>query len=190
MTTRNFSDIVKNICLIYHANPANAKSLVLKRINEAVKLIVFGFIFALGSCSDGALVNSYFSIDREGWPKDSVIEVEVLIMDTNAAYIGMTGIRHNPNYPYRNFYLFREVVSERGLEYRDTIMFMTSDAKGKRLGKGLGHTREIIAPLGSAPIRFGTKGIYTFRFIQGMRPDVLPGIEEVFFRLEPIETES
>jgi gliding motility-associated lipoprotein GldH len=159
----------------------------------------FGFVPALivlillttASCDqENALFDRFISIHKDGWAQDSIIEIEVLIEDTDLSYTGFTGIRHNPNYPYRNFYIFREVVSERGVEYRDTIMFVLSDQQGRRLGTGMGHTREIIAPLGQAPFKFGKKGIYTFRFSQAMRPEVIQGIEDVYFRLTPVKKED
>ncbi len=159
------------------------------RVFLRVLVVVMGFFVALSSCSrDNSLVNVYIDLPLEGWSQDSLIEIEVLIEDTSMAYRGFTGIRHNQNYPFRNLYLFREVESERGMEYRDTIMFVLSDAKGVRQGTGLGHTREIIAPFGRAPFKFGERGYYTFRIIQGMRPESVQGIEAVYFQLLPVES--
>jgi gliding motility-associated lipoprotein GldH len=146
---------------------------------------------ALFACNrNESLVNTYIDIDADGWAQDSSVEITVMIDDANLAYMAFSGIRHNPNYPYRNLYLFREVESERGIEYRDTIYFALSDAKGVRQGSGSGHTREIVAPFGMAPFKFGERGYYTFRITQGMRPEKIPGIESVYFRLTPVNLEN
>jgi gliding motility-associated lipoprotein GldH len=151
--------------------------------------VLLVFTLVLAACNrDHSLSNLYIDLPKSGWNQDSVVEVVVMIDDTSVAYRGLTGIRHNPSYPYRNLYLFREVESERGIEYRDTIIFMLSDVKGVRQGSGLGHTREITAPFGRAPFKFGERGYYTFRIIQGMRPERVHGIEAIHFQLFPVES--
>jgi gliding motility-associated lipoprotein GldH len=154
------------------------------------KLFAFIVLFlAITSCTEQPLYETYVAIPNASWSQDSIIEFDVMIEDTEAAYAAFNGIRHNPTYPYRNLYVFREVESERGLEYRDTVMFVLSDNKGLRLGDGFGNTKELIAPIGRAPFKFGERGIYTFRFIQGMRPDAIKGIEDVYFRINMVTEE-
>ncbi len=152
-------------------------------------LIIIISLSALLSCTEKPLYEAYMSIPNASWSQDSIIEFEVMIEDTDVAYAAFNGIRHNPSFPYRNFYIFREVESERGLEYRDTVMFVLSDNKGLRLGDGFGNTKELTAPIGRAPFKFGERGIYTFRFIQGMRPEVVKGIEDVYFRINMVTEE-
>lgn len=156
---------------------------------EKISRIALLALILTVACNKAPLYEAYIPIHDDGWSQDSIIEIEVMIEDTSVAYTAFSGIRHNPNYPYRNFYLFREVESERGLEYRDTVMFVLSDNLGKRLGDGLGATKEITAPIGQAPFKFGERGVYTFRFTQGMRPEVIRGIEDLYFRINPVTEE-
>lgn len=153
---------------------------MLKRLATPLMLL------AAVACTEAPLFEDYIKLPDSTWPQDSVIEIEVMIEHTDVAYTAFSGIRHSPSYPYRNLYIFREVESERGLEYRDTIMYVLSDNRGKRLGDGFGASKEIIAPFGRTPFKFGERGVYTFRFIQGMRPNAVHGIDDLYFRINTV----
>ena len=139
-------------------------------------MLLLGLVVA---CEPGPMYENYLLVESVGWHQDSTASFQVEITDTNAPYMVIFNLRANDAYPYSNLYLFREIRSEEGLEYRDTAEVTLADAYGRWLGEGIGELKTYSRPYRAQPLRFNRKGTYTFTFTQAMRTAQLPGVEAV-----------
>lgn len=146
-------------------------------IAKKASLIVFLAILVSG-CNEAPLFDSFVSLN-DGWQKDSILEFNVRITDAGQAYLVNVKMRHNGNYPYSNIYMFRKIESANGVEYQDTVNFVLADPTGKWLGSGVGELKTMVWTYRANALKFNEPGNYTFSLQQGMRTDVLPGIEDV-----------
>lgn len=135
-------------------------------------------LFSLSSCEETPFYEEYLAIDGSTWQVDSVARFEIEIEDTLSTYPIVLNIRANDDYPYANLYLFRKIYSEDGLEYSDTAEFKMADAYGRWLGVGIGELKTFKRVYRREPLRFNRPGTYRFEFVQAMRTDPLPGIED------------
>lgn len=141
-------------------------------------LVLIAVVFTT-ACSEKPFYEKYLPVSQQGWQLDSAAIFEVDIQDTTSTYAVLFNLRANDAYPYRNIYLFRSVWSEDGLEYQDTAKVILADAYGKWLGEGIGELKTFTRPFRAQPLRFNKRGTYTFKFVQGMRDTLLPGVEDV-----------
>lgn len=143
------------------------------------KFLVFIVCTLLFSCSKKPYFEEYIKVDSTGWHTDSVGSFTIDIQDTNSSYIVYFNLRANDSYGYSNLYLFREIIREDHLEYRDTAQLTLADEYGKWLGKGIGELKTFSRIYRAQPLRFNAKGTYTFTFEQAMRDELLMGIEDI-----------
>jgi gliding motility-associated lipoprotein GldH len=158
-------------------------SKVLKGIYK--RFLILGGFAALVACGDGAIYDSFVSIDKNGWHQDSVIVFEVTVSDTSNRFEIFLTVRNNQNYPYSNLFLFREIETKGGIEFRDTAQYLLADRYGKWLGKGIGALRTNTFIYRNQALRFTKVGIYTFTLQHAMRDELLVGIEDIGLRILP-----
>lgn len=140
------------------------------------------------ACDPTPMYEEYVSVPGNSWQADSTISFEVEITDTTGVYQAIWHLRNNDDYEWSNIYLFRDVKSDRGVEYADTAQFILADNYGKWLGKGVGELKTNSWPFKSGYLRFRHSGKYTFTLQQAMRTPSLKGVEDVglgIYKLEP-----
>lgn len=149
-------------------------------------ILLLLIVIGMASCSDEAIYDEFIRVPESGWPADSAVNFEVVINDTTASYAVFVRIRHNPDYPYQNLYLFRTILSGEEQIYTDKINYQVAKPTGEWLGDGFGALKTIEAPYSRNTLRFNQRGTYRFRFAQGMREELLHGVEEIGLRIVPI----
>jgi gliding motility-associated lipoprotein GldH len=92
-------------------------------------------------------------------------------------------IRNKGNYPYSNLWLFLSIRSPDGKQVTDTVEFTLAEASGRWKGSGLGglYDNQILY---KKSVYFPHKGYYRFSLKQGMRDNVLKGINDIGIRVE------
>jgi len=136
------------------------------------------------------MYEEYVEVSDSGWHADSVVHFTVDIEDTAAAYQVAWHLRHNSNYPYSNIFLFREVESEKGIEFADTAEFPLADAYGKWLGKGVGELKTNTWPYKKQLLLFNEPGEYRFSLQQAMRTERLTGLEDIGLSIYKVKPED
>lgn len=163
----------------------------INQINKVLNLLlnrkhnllpVFGLFVLFTACTPDIIYNQYQVVDQTIWEKNKIYYFTFDIEDTNKAYDLFFEIRNNNRYPYQNLWLFCSEEQPIGPLQRDTLEFMLADEYGKWHGSGISLYQN------SFPIHTGYQfpypGQYTFAFRQGMRTDILPGIQEIGFRVQ------
>ncbi|MDR0371510.1 MAG: gliding motility lipoprotein GldH [Prevotellaceae bacterium] len=147
------------------------------------KLFISTFLlFSFASCDNNDIYFHTYSIPLDGWDKNRSYNFDIDIEDIDASYNVLINIRNNAGYPYQNLWLFtRETID--GVEKGDSIDCYLADDRGKWLGKGAGDMHEMSVFFRQA-IRFERPGRYTIQLWQGMRDDVLTGVNDVGVRVE------
>lgn len=133
----------------------------------------------LYGCGNKPYYEAYVEIPESGWRADSIITFDVTVDDTSAGFLIQLNVRNNSSYPYQNIFLFREIHSPRGIEFRDTAEYPIADAYGKWLGEGLGELKTHQWAFSPRALHFRKSGKYTFSVQQAMREESLKGIEDV-----------
>lgn len=163
-----------------------ATSLNNLRLSSLIGLYKIGLIVLLCtinfSCDTAAVYEQYISIEDAAWEKEKEILFTFEVEDSSVPYNLSVQVRNNNLYPYQNLWLFAAEEQPNGLLRRDTIECMLADDFGKWYGNGVSLFQS------SFPVRtnytFPSEGEYTFRIRQGMRKEVVPGIQEIGFRVE------
>lgn len=151
---------------------------------------MLGAAIFLVSCGKNPFYEEYAHVSDQGWYKDSIVRFTIDIQDTSTPYELEVHLRNNGNYPYSNIYLFRKIISDRGIEFSDTASFTLADSYGKWLGKGVGELKTNTWPYKSGALEFKHRGKYTFTFQQGMRTDYLKGVEDIGLGVYKIEQQA
>ena len=136
----------------------------------------------IASCTDTRVGDKWLTIPPEGWSKDSVQVLKFDIDDTTNYHTLSIGVRNTDAYRYRNLWLFVNTQTPLGKEHTDTFELMLGSPEGKWYGAGWGNLFSVVAPY--REVRFLETGTFTFRIKQGMRHDVLEGIEGVGIRID------
>ena len=160
-------------------------------INRMLKRAsLFFVLLAFWACGNNAVYNNYMAMPEQGWAADSIAQFDVEIKDTSAMFGVFLKMRHNGNYPYRNIWFFRRVISENGVEYTDTINYILADEMGKWKGSGIGELKHVVMPFKKEALRFNKPGVYTFEIQHGMKDTVLEGITELGLEVLSQKTEQ
>jgi len=142
-------------------------------------------ILAIGivSCDRKRVFESYRTLDKNGWNKDSIVTFNVTLTDTVKNDNIFVNIRNKGTYPYSNLWLFLTIGSPDGKTHTDTVEFSLAEPSGKWKGSGIGglHDNQIIY---KSSVYFPHKGNYKFQLKQGMRDNVLQGIRDIGIRIE------
>jgi gliding motility-associated lipoprotein GldH len=135
-------------------------------------------VLTLSSCRNRSYYADSAVIPEASWSSDKPVLFNAQIDDTVTPFdIGLT-IRTNPEYPYRNLFLFFTTTSPGGVTIRDTVEYLLSDEKGERFGTGAGAVTSLKVPF-KVNVIFPDKGLYRFRIEQGMRREELGGIVDI-----------
>lgn len=156
-----------------------------RRISPTHKVLYFILIFfcsILFSCGSDCIYDQYQSIENIAWEKDKEYYFTFQVEDNSTPYNIILEIRNNNLYPYQNLWLFYNEELPIGPLVRDTIECLLADEYGKWYGHGI-SLHQSSFPVRTAYI-FPHKGQYTFSFRQGMRNDILRGIQEIGLRVE------
>jgi gliding motility-associated lipoprotein GldH len=148
-------------------------------------LIAAILLISFSSCDNNRVFEEYQSIPEPGWHKDSVFVFEVLITDTLQNHNLLVNVRNSITYSYSNLWLFIEIEEPGGIFAKDTFELSLADPMGKWLGEGFGglKTRQVVY---RRNVYFPRRGTYRIQIKQGMREEILEGINDIGFRVEKI----
>ncbi|MEG1574798.1 MAG: gliding motility lipoprotein GldH [Bacteroidales bacterium] len=151
-------------------------SLIVLRL-EMVLLIS---LLAFSACSFNTdIFHTFNDIPQRGWDKRNIQKfIPRLDLSTSKCDIAIE-INYNNDYNYRNLYLF--ITAEdgsRGILFKDTLNCVLADEYGKWLGSGWGSSYQQSFKYKS-DYDFPSDGTYYIYVTQGMRDDVIDGIERV-----------
>ena len=151
------------------------------------KIVLIGIISILfvSACSNNDVFMQFKALPEEGWHKDSLAVFEVSITDISANYNIYVNIRNNNRYPYQNFWFFTTQIMLDRTTVNDTIECYLADNRGKWLGSGVGAAFEM-SVLCEQNVRFNEEGIYQYKITQGMREDILRGIQDIGLQVEKV----
>jgi gliding motility-associated lipoprotein GldH len=157
------------------------------------KFSIFYLLFTIGylctACTTPAVFEEIVTLKDDQWMKNSAVNITLPVTDSLGTYAIIFDLRNNNDYPFRNIYLFVDVVSPTGVSVRDTVEYELSDLRGNWLGKRgsywIDH-RLFYRPT----VMFTSTGNYEFSIRHGMRADTLPGIGAVGLRLESVDFEK
>lgn len=135
-------------------------------------------ILLFTSCNSNAVYDSYVSIPKDGWSKDSVARFDIAIDNIEPSYNIQVKVRNTNSYPNANLWLFIDAKSPSGIYERDTVECFLADPKGKWYGSGLGSLHHLNLSY-KRNIKFTEVGIYTFHIAHGMRKETLKGITDI-----------
>ena len=154
------------------------------------KILLWGiFIITLGAaltgCDSGRVFDDYQAIKKGEWHRDSLVHFTFGIKDTASLHNLFIGLRNRGDYSNQNIWLFVTVESPTGKQVVDTVEFYLAKPTGEWLGKGIGDLYDCRF-LYRENVLFPDTGKYEVTLQQGMRYDVLKGINDVGFRVEKI----
>jgi gliding motility-associated lipoprotein GldH len=149
-----------------------------------VKVLVFLLLMVIFTACDPNLVyEKNTPIDINGWKIENSAEFVLEITDTLTPHNFYINLRHSTDYKYSNIYLFLDTHFPGNDRTRDTIEIMLADIKGKWYGKGMGKIKENQVMLQKNFV-FPMSGTYKFIIEQGMREELLTGMEDIGIRIE------
>ncbi len=144
--------------------------------------LILGFHILFFSCNSPALYDQYQAIDGTIWEKNKIYYFTFEIQDPSCLYDIHLEIRNNNLYPYQNLWVFYSEEPPIGSLRKDTLECMLANEFGKWYGDGIFLFQR------SFPLRkqykFSHAGQYTFGIRQGMRDEILKGIQEIGLRVE------
>ncbi len=150
-------------------------------LNKCLFMVITAVLFFLTACSHNEKYSSFYSFPQSVWYKDTIARFEVHISDTLSYHDVFIDIRNTNDYPYKNLWLFVSFETPSGQFRKDTLECLMADDFGKWYGKGI-SLYELSVPY-EQKIRFPHSGVYTYSIQQGMRNDLLEGINDVGIRL-------
>ena len=135
-------------------------------------------LFFATACGHRNVFLQYHSIPSEGWHKDSIQTFDIEIDNADLFYNVYINVRHGPNYPFQNLWLFISETAPDGTFAKDTIELFLADHRGRWLGSGSGERREMPVRI-KQDFKFPETGIFRFEIRHGMRTEILQGITEI-----------
>lgn len=152
----------------------------MKALRIATFLILPMLAFA---CDSNRLYEQNIDFANETWHKDSVLQFDVEIVDSNAIYNVYLYNRINGQYKYSNMFFFITTNLPYNHTLSDTLECILAEPNGKWLGKGFGNIWSNKIPY-RKNIKFPYAGNYTFYLEQGMRDDELKHVVSAGLRIE------
>lgn len=137
----------------------------------------------LTACHRGEVYSEYRQFPVEGWHKDSVCIFTFDIESVTETYDVVAYVRHDDRYRNQNIWLFTSLLHDSLCLHTDTLNFYLANKRGEWLGSGIGTHREMPCLLHQR-LRFPAVGTYSVEIRQGMREDVLGGINDVGLSIE------
>jgi gliding motility-associated lipoprotein GldH len=149
-------------------------------------LIITLFALLFCSCNRKEYYGEVTMLPDEKWAIDNPLYFKVNIEDSMQYFNMYILLRNTTDFETQNFYVFMKTKYPDGHSEQDTLGFILCDKFGKWTGKGNGRLKDnkfLFQP----KVRFPYRGEYTFTVIQGMRDDVVEGIESFGIVLEKFE---
>lgn len=137
------------------------------------------------SCDAPALYDYYQPLDNTTWEKNKEYFFSFDIKDTSIPYDLTLEIRNNNLYPYQNLWIICTEDQPVGPMRKDTLECKLTNEYGKWKGYGISLFQTSI-PI-KQKLHFSHTGLYTFAFRHIMRDEKLEGIQEIGFRVVPLE---
>jgi len=146
-------------------------------------LVFLGIIFIFFSCDPNRVYEKNKEIPDFKWGLTDTIVFEVPIEDTISPNNIYFNVRNSSKYTMQNLYVFIHTEAPNGVSLTDTLEVSLADDKGRWTGSGWGdlYDNQFIY---KKNIRFPVSGIYTFKYIHGMRTETLQYISDVGIRIE------
>lgn len=151
-------------------------------IKQNVFFLFLSILFTVGlfSCGPKALYRSEAALPENGWHKDSMAVFNFPINNTSVPYQLLLQLDYTTDYTNSNLWFFVTTTSPSGQQQRDTVNIPLFEHSGQPLGKSslFGETIEHAIILKQA-VGFRESGNYTLTLEQGMRRDVINGIQNI-----------
>lgn len=117
------------------------------------------------------------------WKKIDTKSFSIPILSKDGKYDLQLIIRNNNQYPYRNLYIFTEIISPKGESLIDTLEYQLADITGKWLGSGMGEIKQNTL-IYKENISLQDTGKYKVNISHAMRENNLKGIEDISLMVE------
>lgn len=150
-------------------------------VNRCFLFLIVSFI--LLSCQ---AENTHFEkIERidNNWKKNDTKSFSIPILSKDGKYDLQLIIRNNSQYPYRNLYLFTEIISPKGESLIDTLEYQLADFSGNWLGSGMGEIKQNTL-IFKENISLQDTGKYKINISHAMRENNLKGLEDISLMVE------
>lgn len=158
------------------------------RLSAAAPCIPVALISLLicTACSfSNDIFHSFNDIPTRGWDKRNVQKFIPRVDSSASKYDIDIELNYNNNYNYRNLYLFITAEDEaHNALFRDTLNCVLADEYGKWQGSGWGSSYQQIFNY-KPGYSFPAAGTYYISVTQGMRDDIIDGIERIGVRISP-----
>ncbi|WP_096685660.1 gliding motility lipoprotein GldH [Ichthyobacterium seriolicida] len=147
----------------------------------------FFIFFVITACKNDVIYHRDYVIEG-GWVKDSIVSFSFEIKDIKNKKDIFIHLKNNDEYEFSNLYFFTKMITPKGVVIRDTLEYEMTDINGKWLGSGIfGGIQNIL--IYKSFFSFNDVGLYNLHLQQGMRRDILKGIEEVGLRVTDSDVE-
>ena len=154
----------------------------MKRINRNNIVLLIALIL-FSSCGNHALLNTYVDLPDDGWLSDVSYDFELEVEEAQDASLNyLIGLRNNNDYLYSNIFFFVQVEGSEGIVHQDTLQYLLAEPGGKWLGSGIGEIKHNLLIYKQQQSLL--PGVYKFTISQGMRDDILAGIEDLGLLIE------
>lgn len=147
------------------------------------KICILLLIGLLVACTLNSKYEQFYTIDNSNWEKDSTLTFPVYFNHDSQAYNLSVNIRNKRDYAYSNIWLFVNIKSPNGDQLIDTAEFKLATPAGKWLGSGIGDLFDNKFTY-KENISFPDSGTYIISIQQGMRDDILEGIDALGISIE------
>ena len=144
-------------------------------------ITLFAIIFC--GCHRKEYYGKVTMIPNEKWAIDKPLYFKVNIEDSMQYFNMYIQLRNTTDFETQNFYVFMKTKYPDGHAEMDTLGFILCDKFGNWTGRGQGRLKDnkfLFQP----KVRFPYCGEYIFTVTQGMRDDVVDGIESFGIVLE------
>lgn len=157
---------------------------IIKKI-QFLKSFLVGIVLLLiiNSCDKNIVYEQYRSVNSNGWHKDSILNFNFEIVNSNQAYNLLLNVRNIEAYPYSNLWLFVDIFAPDSSSVRDTLEYTLAQPNGKWIGKGASGVYHSTF-LFRSNVFFPVNGGYRFVVQHAMRDDMHKGITNVGLRIE------
>lgn len=154
-------------------------------------LSILAVLTCAASCSYRSdTFHEFTDIPARGWDKRNIQKFYPYVDSAGIACDIDVELNYDNRYGYRNLYLFITVEdADKTVVTRDTLNCMLADEFGKWLGSGWGSSFQQSFPY-KRGIVLGKQGAYSVSVSQGMRKDIIEGIERVGLRISPSAPDS
>jgi gliding motility-associated lipoprotein GldH len=137
------------------------------------------------SCDGNKVYDEYIAIQPSGWASTDTIDFSVELNHTQGElYDVLIGLRNNNDYLYSNLFLFVEVENPMGETSIDTLQYLLAEPNGSWIGTGIGSIKHNLFKYKESQDL--QEGIYKFKIRQGMRSNILLGLEDIGIRIESV----